>query len=427
LAQFDTSTGDSALKVFYLPKMQDLLNQMSVLWMRLDKGSGVLNADGKSFTLGLHVGRNANAGIGVAENAAIPAADYQKTTTSIVPNKYIYTPIQVSGPVIKASKTDAGSFVRAVRFEVEGATKDTKKSANRQINGDTRDALAFYVSGSGSTSGVVDDGQGNIFSYLQPQAMTLDLVDASDHSTILQAAQSVTLGNETTNGFTITTGANISGSASAGSGYRYNNGSSGADYYVLNGSLGYQLTGLLAIISASDPINAGGQYANGLQNLLVSGKPYWKSQIVGDPTAFQDLRFPLMQRVISKIGMFSPFSEDDVKFIHTSPYGRDKYVELCSNERRTFNTMKLDGGFEAVSYNGIALFADPDAQIGRFNFIIPDALKIVRTADFDWIDDGGGILRKVASKDQFEAVLFHYGNLATVARNGLGALVGINM
>lgn len=421
MAEFSLSTGSDALKTFYLPRMQHLLNNQSVLWMRLDKGSGVLNADGKSFTLGLHTGRNANAGVGVAESGTIPAADYQKYNSSIVPNKYIYTPIQVTGPVIKASKTDAGSFVRAVRSEVQGAVNDTKKSANRQINGDGRDALAFYVSGSGSTSGVVDDGNSNIFSYLLAQAMTLDLVDASDNSTILNSGFTVTLGDEAANGFNITTSANISGSASAGTGFRYLNGTSGADYFVLSGTLGNQMMGLTGIIAKTNPP------LGNLQNLAVSGKPWWQSQVVGDWASPQDLRFPLLQRVISRIGMFSGYSENDIKFIHTSPYGRDKYVELCANERRTFNTMKLDGGFEAVSYNGIALFADPDAQIGRYNFIIPDTLKIVRTSDFDWIDDGGGILRKVSGKDAFEAVLAHYGNLATVARNGLGALVGINM
>lgn len=409
MAQFSLSTGSEALKTYYLPRMQKLLNQQSVLWMRLDKKAGVYNVEGKSYTLGLQTGRNNQAGIGVDENGTIPAADHQKYNNSVVPEKYVYTPIEITGPVIKAAKSDAGSFVRAVRSEVEGAVTDTKKSVNRQINGDGRDALAFYVSGAGSTSGVVDDGLGNIFTYLPADPIDVDLVDASDNSTILDSAVTITLGAEAANGFAVTLSSAIDASAADG------------DYYVRTGTLGKQLMGILGIISNGNPALAN------LQGIAVSGKPWWQSQIVGDASSPVDLRFPLFQRVLSRISMFSPFMESDIKFIHTSPYGRDKAVEVADANRRTMNTMKLDGGFEAVSYNGIALFADPDAQIGRYNFINPDVLKIVRTSDFDWIDDGSGILRKVAGKDVFEAVLAHYGNLAVTARNGLGALVGINM
>ena len=420
MAEFNLSTGAEALKVFYAPKMNVLINRQSVLWMRLDKNAGTLNADGKSFTLGLHTGGNNQAAVGVSESGTIPDADYQKFNTTVVPLKYVYTPIQLSGPVIKATKTDAGAFVRAVRSEVQGAVLDTKKSINRQINGDGRDALAFYVSGTGTATARVDDGNGNVFTHLPAEAITLDLIDASDHSTVLDSAQVCTLGAEQTDGYDLAdaTG-NVDGSASAGTaGNRYNT----ADYYVRTGTLGKQLMGITGIISNGNPP------LGNLQGKAVSGNPYWQAQVVGSYSTMQDLRFPLFQRVISRIGMFSAYEETDVKFIHTSPYGRDKYAEVAANERRTVNEMKLDGGFTGLSYNGsIALIADPAAVIGRYNFIVPDALKIVRSMDFEWIDDGSGVLRKVAGKDAFEGVYGSYVNLATVARNGLGALLGINM
>lgn len=420
MAQFSTSTGADALKTFYAPRMNVLINRQSVLWMRLDKKAGTLNADGKSFTLGVHKGRNNQAGIGVSENGTIPAADYQKFSTTTVPLKFVYTPIELSGPVIKATKTDAGAFVRAIRSEVQGAVMDTKKSINRQINGDGRDALAFYVSGTGTGTARVDDGNGNVFTHLPGEAIDVDLIDASDHSTVLDAAVSLTLGAEQTDGYDAAYGSGtVDGSASAGTaGNRYNT----ADYYVRTGTLGKQLMGLTGIISNGNP-----PLAN-LQGVAASGNPWHQSQIVGSYSTMQDLRFPLFQRVISKIGMNSAYEETDVKFIHTSPYGRDKYFEVAANERRTVNEMKLDGGFTGLSYNGtIALIADPDAVIGRYNFIVPDALKIVRSMDFEWIDDGSGVLRKVSGKDAFEGVYGSYVNLATVARNGLGALLGINM
>lgn len=420
MAEFNLSTGAEALKTFYAPKMNVLINRQSVLWMRLDKKAGTLNADGKSFTLGLHTGRNNQAAVGVSESGTIPDADYQKFNSTIVPLKYVYTPIQLSGPVIKATKTDAGAFVRAVRSEVQGAVMDTKKSLNRQINGDGRDALAFYISGTGTATVRVDDGNGNVFTHLPGEALSVDLIDASDHSTVLDSAVSLTLGAEQSDGYDAAYGSGtVDGSASTGTaGNRYNT----ADYYVRTGTLGKQLMGLTGIISAGDPP------LGSLQGKAASGNSYWQSQIVGSMSNMQDLRFPLFQRVISLIGMKSSYEENDVKFIHTSPFGRDKYFEVAANERRTVNEMKLDGGFTGLSYNGsIAIISDPDAVLNRFNFIVPDALKIVRSMDFEWIDDGSGVLRKVSGKDAFEGVYGSYVNMATVARNGLGALVGINM
>lgn len=423
MAEFNLSTGAEALKVFYAPRMNVLINRQSVLWMRLDKNAGTLNADGKSFTLGLHIGRNNQAAVGVSESGTIPDADYQKFNTSIVPLKYVYTPIQLSGPVIKSTKTDAGAFVRAIRSEVQGAVMDTKKSINRQINGDGRDALAFYVSGAGAGTVRVDDGNSNVFTYLPADAINVDLIDATDHSTVLDSNVALTLSTEQSDGYDATYGAGtVDAGADAGTaGNRYNT----ADYYVRTGTLGKQLMGLTGIISNGNPP------LGNLQGHAVSGKPWWTSQVVGSYSTMQDLRFPLMQRVISKIGMNSAYEEGDVKFIHTSPFGRDKYAEVAAAERRTVNSMKLDGGFSGLSYTGgsgqIAIIADPDAVIGRYNFIIPDALKIVRSMDFEWIDDGSGVLRKVSGKDAFEGVYGAYLNLATVARNGLGALLGINM
>ena len=47
-------------------------------------------------------------------------------------------------------------------------------------------------------------------------------------------------------------------------------------------------------------------------------------------------------------------------------------------------------------------------------------------ADFDWMDDDGAVLARVNNTDAYEATLYHYGDIACVARNALGALVGQN-
>ncbi len=408
MANMNLTTAANVLKVFYLPPLQRLLNNQTIFWNRLERNEN-FNVEGKNFTVPLHVSRHTQAGVGRAEEGTLPAKDSQGYNQAILPAKYIYTRIQISGQVVRATKSNAGSFIRAVRSEVEGATRDTKRSANRQAHGDGRDALAYYVSGSG-TSVVADDNLGNSFTHVGPKATTVDLIDASDNSTILNNSTTILAGADVATGVTMTLGDSISGSKADG------------DYWVLEDSLGNQMTGLEAIVSASNPPLLSG----GLHGIAVSGNTWWQSQIVGDDTSMVDLRFANMQRVISKMAQASDYDKDDIEFAMASFFMVDKYYELCANERRAVNVMQLDGGYEGVEFSGIPIVADSQCKHNRIYFINPKALRICRMADFDWMDDDGAVLARVNNTDAYEATLYHYGDIACVARNALGALVGQN-
>jgi hypothetical protein len=115
-----------------------------------------------------------------------------------------------------------------------------------------------------------------------------------------------------------------------------------------------------------------------------------------------------------------------VRFLLTHPFTRDKFVELMLNERGFINEMTLDGGFEAVLYNKKPLVADPQARRGRISFIVPETMAIFRTSDFEWMEDDGAVLSRVVGQDAYEAILFHYGDLASLVRNAQGAIIGIN-
>lgn len=408
MANMNLTTAANVLKVFYLPPLQRLLNNQTIFWNRLERNEN-FNVEGKNFTIPLHVSRHTQAGAGRAEEGTLPSKDSQGYNQAIVPAKYVYTRIQVSGQVVRATRSNAGAFIRAVRSEVEGATRDTKRAANRQAHSDGRDALGYYVSGSG-TSVVADDNLGNSFTHVGPKATTVDLIDVSDNSTVLNNSTTILAGADVATGVTMTLGDSISGSKADG------------DYWVLEDTLGNQMTGLEAIVSASDPPLLSG----GLHGINVSGNPWWQAQVVGDDTSFVDLRFANMQRVISKMSQASDYDKDDIEFAMASYFMVDKYYELCANERRAVNVMQLDGGYEGVEFSGIPIVADSQAKHNRIYFINPKVLKICRMADFDWMDDDGAVLSRVSNTDAYEATLYHYGDIACVARNALGALVGQN-
>lgn len=413
----DLSAATNVLKTFYLPPVREMLNNATVLLSRLDKDSSTQDVSGTSFTVPLHTGRNTAAGIGIAENGTLPSAGNQGYQKAIVPNKYTYARIQVSGPVIQATKNNVGAFVRAIDSEIKGATKDMMRAINRQLHGDGKDALAYWTATDNTSGTTVDDSHGYAFTHLPDgQTLTCDLIDDGDNTTKNGDSIVVTLGAENTStpGFDITWTGSVTNSADA-------------DYLVQEDTLGYQMMGIAGIISDVDPvIPAGGGAKTGLHGLAVASYPWWKAKMVGSWTTKQDISFPAMQRVISKIASGSDYTEKDIKFLLCSYQMRDKYVELCVNERRFYNTMTLDGGFEAVDFNGKPLIPDPQCAHGVIYFVTPDSLKIFRTSDFDWMDKDGSVFSRVANKDAYEATMFHYGDLGCVARNANGALIGLN-
>lgn len=400
----DISTADKILKVLYLPPVREMLNNSTILLNRIEKDTSTQMVGGKDFTIPLHNSRNQAAGVGRAENGTLPTAGNQGYGTAIVPNKYLYSSIRVSGPVIAATKSNAHAFVQALTSEMKGVMKDTRRAFNRQLHSNGVDALAVYVSGTGTTTGVADDGMGNIFTHLPAgDGITADLLDASNSYAVLDSAITITRGaSNGSTGYAVTTSANISGTAADG------------DPWVVSGTKGYQMMGIEGIIDNADPALLSG----GLHGRTVAADPKWVAQVLGSYSSLQDISFSLIQQGLSELATNSDYTEEDIKFFLMGFPVRDKYVELCTNERGFFNTMTLDGGFEAVEYNGKGFVPDPQCKRNTIYGVNPDTMKIYRSSDFDWMDQDGGVLDRVSGVDAYTATLFHYGDLGCSVRNG---------
>lgn len=414
MAGIDLTTADKILKVLYLPPVREMLNNATVFLSRLEKDSSTQVVGGKEFTIPLHVSRNEAAFVARDENGTLPTAGQQGYKTAIVPNKYTYGRIRVTGPVMAATKSSANAFVDALTSEMKGLVKDTRRNMNRALHSDGVDALAYYLTGTGTTSGTADDGQGNPFVHLPAgDPVTVDLLDAGSSYAVLDT-YTITRGAVGASSVAVTTGSNIDGSAAAG------------DPWVVSGTVvggvGLGIMGLQGIVDNADPP----LLSSGLHGLTVASNPKWVATVVGSDSSDQDLTFPLLQQGLSEFATNSDFSEADIKFFLSSYGVRDKYVELCTNERGFVNTMTMDGGFEAVTYNNIGFVPDSQCRRQRIYGIVPETIKIYRSSDFDWMDRDGAILNRVSNVDAYEATLFHYGDLGVSQRNGNIVWKGIN-
>src|SRR5438874_2448222 len=126
------ATADSALKEDYQPAIREQLNQAVVLLNQVEKNS--TDIEGRRAVLSIHTGRNSGVGAR-ADGGALPVAGNQAYKEERVPLKFNYGRIQITGPTIKAMKSDQGSFVRAVDSESKSVTNDLRRDVNRQAYG----------------------------------------------------------------------------------------------------------------------------------------------------------------------------------------------------------------------------------------------------------------------------------------------------
>lgn len=406
---FDLGAAANVLKVRYIGTVREQLNNEILLFKQLTKQIQMVS--GKDFTVPLHTSRNIAAAIARGDGGILPNAGQQGYTTTLVPNKYLYSRIMVTGPTIAATRDNAGAFVEAIQSEVDGVTKDMKRSINRMLHGDGTDALAYWTAAANASPALLDDGRGNNFVHV----LGLDNLDLISATTFLPI--DVKTGSPLPQ-FTVSRLANGTYQAAWPAGITVA-GSADGDFLVKSGTLGLAMMGIGGIISDVNPP------LGPLQGIDALTNPYWQAQVFGNGGVLRQLAFEDMQEVIDGIATNSDYMESDIKLILTSHGMRRAYYKLCVAERRHVNTMKLDGGFSALDFNGLGLVADSQCRKNVMYYVTPDTMSIFRTSDFDWADLDGSYLSRVANMDAYEGYLFHYGNLACLSRNGNGLLADL--
>lgn len=379
------TTFDAILKNQYLGPIREQLNNSSVLYSRLEKNED--SVVGKNFTIPLHYGRNEGVGAR-GEGGALPAAGNQAYKECIVPMRYQYGRIQLTGPTIKAARSNEGAFLRAVDSEMRGLEKDMKSSMNRQAFGDGTGALAVCASNSTVTITVDSTAKLRV-------GMPIDIL--------------VTATGATTNGVVATSVVSITSStvfvaADAPAG------AVGNTYSVyIAGSRGNEMMGLGGIVSATAT----------LQGLAVASYPWWKATIQANNGTARAISDSLIQEAIDTL---ESKSSGMCSAMYTSFGVRRAYQALLTGTKQLVNTQELQGGYKAISYLGgshgvIPIIADKDAPAGKIFCVDENELSIYRLADFDWMQEDGAILSRVSGYDAYEAVLYVYQELGTSMRN----------
>ena len=376
------TTLDAILKNQYIGPIRDQLNNSSVLYSRLEKNSD--SVVGKNFTIPLHYGRNEGVGAR-GEGNALPTAGNQAYKECIVPMRYQYGRIRLTGPTMKAARSNEGAFIRAVDSEMRGLEKDMKASMNRQAFGDGTGLLATVAASGSGTSTVVVDSTAKL-----RVGMPIDIiVKTTGAATAGVAGTSVASITDTTT-FTIT-------DALAGT--------PAATYGVyIAGSRNNEMMGLSGIVSTTAT----------LQGLDVANYPWWKATVLANSGSNRAISDTLLQTAIDTL---EANSSGMCTAMYTSFGVRRAYQALLTATKQLVNTQELKGGYKAITYNDLPIIADKDAPANKIFVVDEDELQVFRLGDFDWMQEDGAILSRVSGYDAYEAVLYVYQELGTTMRN----------
>lgn len=454
MAFADLTAYTNILKTFYLPAIRDQLNNDMILSKRVERDTE--SVSGKNATIAVQKGRSK--GIGArSDGAALPVADAQKYDNLIVPTRYNYGRIRITGPTIAATRDSRGAYANALDNEITGMTQTLKKNINRQYWGcgygiigthsatnstKSYDWCKSYlapanggVGGFGSTFGAkylyadaTTPFGTNVNAYVV-SAGTSATVDAID-TTVLTSQVNVKTITDTATGFDVVkVQADPSVSEADGTFYTlFGSGPSGTSALTRREMMG--LRGIVTDTDIDDILTDGSSTGtttpDPLQNIAIASNSWWKAAVFkhvgGRYTAQRALTIDLMEQAYD-----APWEKrgEHPTAVYSTTSLRRKYFDLAVADRRLVNTMTLDGGFTALEFNSIPFAVDTDAIDGEIYFPNESHLKIYQMADFDWMDRHGAILFPVPGFDAYEAVLFRYAEFGTDARNSHAVLADV--
>lgn len=395
---------DDALRNDYQPAIREQFESKSMLLSNLEKGDAKrINTSGRFAQITLQ--KNIHPSVGAkAEGNPLPAKSYSALEASQVYMKYNYGRIEVSGPVIWASRDDRGAAISALEHEMSAVTNAMRKDVNRQLAcGDGTGKLALVNGSSQTTTWTLDSLLGLGFTDPSSQfaeeaatkyfvaGMKVDVGDATTYTTIDVDSASVTSVNSATQ----ITGSTISGHDDNG-------------FFLREDAAASEMMGLGGIVDDGGRVDT-------LQAITrsTSGNSYWKSQVndQGSAASPATLTEGMMQDSYSLVEQQS----GEVSFVLCSYKVRDAYSKLLTPDKRYMNTTDLKGGFKSLDFNGVPLVADRDCTPYTAYFVDKSTLELYEMAPISWADKDGAVLRQVAGYDAYEATLFYYANLGTNA------------
>ena len=398
----DTTTASGVLKEFYLPAVREQLNSKADFLAEVERNAE--DVEGLEAVLSLHVSRNGGIGSRV-EGGYIPAPGEQGYVKQRVGLKRHYGAFQVSGPVIKAMKSDDGSWLRAVESESKGLINDIRLDHERQLLGTSDGVIAPTAANTALNTIVLAASATQIRQFYKN--MRVDIGTVANPIAVAQsrrvtgvnrAARTITI-----DGPAVTTTVNDRV-------FRSGNGGAGAAQKEVHG--------LQTIVADTGT----------LFGVDPSVEDVWRSYVLAAGNV--DLSDALIGEVIDEVALNSPSTPDWAIATHATVR---KFIGNMASNRRYINEVEFNAGFKGVEVGTgtarMGLMALKDCPDKTAFFLSKEHLKVHEASDWEFMEEDGNVLDRYIDangrKDAYEATLFKYDDFATDVRGAHGKITGL--
>lgn len=343
-----------------------------------------------------------NQGIGAtSDGGSLPQIGRQSTVQAVIQAKYNYLRFGLTGPLIKSSQSDAGSFVRAAAFELEQGYLDLKSDINRQLSWNGGGTLATVSANVVASTSLVLAGRESVEQALKFIDIGTQFDIYTTAGVLVQAGitvVSITSGNPESLTATVVCDVPVTASAT--------------NILVRAGSFGQEIQGLLT------PLDGGTSTIFGINRAQVLA---YQGNVLDAGGAV--LSLDQIQNITNRMrrrggGVPSAYYHD---------FDSERmYQKLLTADKRYVNTMQGDGGFAAkdktyLQFNGIPLVSDKDCP-RRFFVLDQSSWKNYVLCDLSFSDETGSMMVAQIGVDAFEVRLRYFANLFCEAPAANGVL-----
>lgn len=402
-------TIEALLKEYYIPPVVRQISDEVLMLNRLEATKDGI-VQGQFAVVPLDFGRTG--GIGPArERGALPTAGNQTFERAEYDLKYLYGRGGVSGPSMATTASDAGSFLRILKTEVDGLQRDLRNDLARQVYGDYELGKAdagtgFEVDASAAIAKIATDSGSGVFVLTSDEPLIKGhiypgmVLDTTDNFHSIENGAPMVVESVDPSVPNVTFVADEVG-ADAG------------DYFVLSNSIdaggNAGVTGLSAIVSEDSPLGG----------IDPADQAEWASLVEDVSGSFDsDDLHAVWNRVRIKSG-------NEPKSIVTTFGIIRSYFKELQNQVQFVEPMKLEGGFRVLNFMDKPFIGDVDCNYGTIYLVDEAAIKVFATGDFAPLDEDGHFLKWVTGYDMWEWALARYMELGATRRNSSAKLIGI--
>lgn len=381
------TTGLAELKNYYQGPIKDQFSEDLPVYRAAEK----IKQGWSGFQVVRPLRVRRNQGIGATSDGGIlPAIGNQSTVQATIQSAFNYLRFGITGPMIKASASDVGSFVRSAAYELEMGYKDLKSDANRQLTYDGTGTLATAnANTTASTSFVITSRSGT-----EPALKFVDVglvFDIVSTSTGLVTNSSVTVNavSGTPSGLTATLTLSAPVTCLA------------TDKLIRSGSLNNEMEGILYSMDGGTTT---------IYNVNRSTFPSYQGNVFNKAGA--QLTIDAIQQGYNE-GMRRGGTKYDA--LYSDFDSLRMYQKLLTADKRYVNTVKGDGGFANkdqfyLDFNGIAWVPDKDCPQTILG-LESDDWKMYVLSELEFADETGSMYIAQTSADQLEVRVRFFANL----------------